>query len=102
VTCAKLVNLDSMLISTGKIIDVTHDKLGCRTQFVTEVEDANSLFQNWGEGLCGKDTMTLLHRVVFYGDYAKGMKDLGVLAGFEVVEEGKRTQTKIAYADYPL
>ncbi len=102
VTCAKLVNLDSMLISTGKIIDVTHDKLGCRTQFVTEVDDANSLFQNWGEGLCGKDTMTLLHRVVFYGDYAKSMKDLGVLAGFEVVEEGKPTQTKIAYADYPL
>ncbi|NUM54934.1 MAG: hypothetical protein HUU46_14905 [Candidatus Hydrogenedentes bacterium] len=88
VTCAKLVNLDSMLISTGKIIDVTHDKLGCRTQFVTEVKDANSIFENWGAGLCGKDAMTLLHRVVFYGNYTKSMKDLGTLTGFKVIEEG--------------
>lgn len=88
VTCAKLVNLDSMLLSTGKVTEVTHDKLGCRTQFVTEVRDANGLFANWGAGLCGKDTMTLLHRVVFYGDYSKNMKDLGTLVGFKVVEEG--------------
>ncbi|UCG49794.1 MAG: hypothetical protein JSU94_08420, partial [Phycisphaerales bacterium] len=29
VTCAKFIDLDKMLISTGKIIDVTHDELGC-------------------------------------------------------------------------
>jgi hypothetical protein len=92
VTCAKLVNLDTMLISTGKIIDVTHDPLGCRTQFVTEVPDARNMFQNWGAGLCGKDTMTLLHRVVFYGDHAQSMRDMGVLVGFKVVEEGLSLQ----------
>ena len=36
VTCAKFINLDTMLISTGKIFKVTHDELGCRTQFWTE------------------------------------------------------------------
>jgi hypothetical protein len=81
-----------MLVSTGKIIDVTHDPLGCRTQFVTEVPNAHDMFQNWGAGLCGKDTMTLLHRVVFYGDHARSMQDLGVLAGFNVIEEGTRPQ----------
>jgi hypothetical protein len=30
----------------------------------------------------------MLHRVVFYGDYAKGVQELGDLMGFKVVEEG--------------
>ena len=34
------------------------------------------------------DVMTLLHRVVFYGDYMKPMQDLGDLMGFKVLEEG--------------
>ena len=32
--------------------------------------------------------MTLLHRVVFYGDHVKPMQDLGDLMGFKVIEEG--------------
>ncbi|GMW02252.1 MAG: hypothetical protein AMXMBFR84_33880 [Candidatus Hydrogenedentota bacterium] len=91
VTCAKLANLDSMLVSTGKITDVTHDSLGCRTQFVTEVANARGLFENWGEGQLGTDTMTLLHRVVFYGDHLQSMRDLGALVGFRVIEEGTAT-----------
>jgi hypothetical protein len=87
VTCAKFINLDTMLISTGKIIDVTHNDLGCRTQFVTKVADARSMFQNWGAGVLEGDIMTLLHRVVFYGDHMQGIKDLGSLMGFKVVEE---------------
>jgi L-fucose isomerase-like protein len=86
VTCAKFVNLDTMLVSTGRIVDVTHDPLGCRTQFVTEVADARGMFQNWGAGLLGRDTMTLLHRVVFYGDHMQSVKDLGHLMGFKVME----------------
>ncbi|MCA9437918.1 MAG: hypothetical protein KC978_19190, partial [Candidatus Omnitrophica bacterium] len=74
--------------STGKIIDVTHDELGCRTQFVTEVADANRMFNEWGAGRIKTGVMTLLHRVVFYGDHSKSMGDLGSLMGFEVVEEG--------------
>jgi hypothetical protein len=86
VTCAKFINLDTMLISTGKIIDVTHDKLGCRTQFWTEVADASGMFRDWGAGVLEGDTMTLLHRVVFYGDYMQDIKNLGILMGFKVVE----------------
>jgi len=88
VTCAKFINLDTMLISTGKIFKVTHDKLGCRTQFWTEVADARKMFHNWGAGVLEGDVMTLLHRVVFYGDHMQNIKNLGALMGFKVVEEG--------------
>jgi hypothetical protein len=87
VTCAKFVNLDTMLLSTGKIIDVTHDPLGCRTQFVTEVADAEKMFHNWGAGQIESGVMTLLHRVVFYGDHRKSIEDLGALMDFKVIEE---------------
>jgi hypothetical protein len=91
VTCAKFVNLDTMLISTGKIFKITHDELGCRTQFWTKVKDADKMFHNWGAGIIkgGKGAiMTLLHRDVFYGDHMKNIKKLGALMGFNVVEEG--------------
>ena len=91
VTCAKFINLDTMLISTGKIFKITHDELGCRTQFWTKVNDADKMFHNWGADTI-KDSkgaiMTLLHRAVFYGDHMKDIKNLGVLMGFNVVEEG--------------
>ena len=87
VTCAKFIDLDKMLISTGKITEVTHDALACRTQFVTEVADAHSMFLNWGGGVLQGDVMTLLHRVVFYGDHLQSVKDLSSLMGFQVVAE---------------
>jgi len=87
VTCAKFINLDTMLISTGKIIDVTRDELGCRTQFWTEVADARSMFTNWGGGVLEGDVMTMLHRVVFYGDHSRNVEHLGHLMGFRVVAE---------------
>jgi hypothetical protein len=88
VTCAKFINLDTMLISTGKIFKITHDELGCRTQFWTEVADARKMFHNWGAGILKGGTMTLLHRVVFFGDHLQNVKNLGILMGFKVVEEG--------------
>lgn len=88
VTCAKFINLDTMLISTGKIVEVTRDPLGCRTQFVTEVRDARKMFHEWGAGVLRGGVMTLLHRVVFYGDHRRAIQDLGDLMGFKVVEEG--------------
>jgi hypothetical protein len=87
VTCAKFINLDTMLISTGRITEVTHDELGCRTQFVTEVADARSMFHNWGADVLQGGTMALLHRAVFYGDHMQSVRDLGSLMGFQVVEE---------------
>ena len=87
VTCAKFVNLDTMVISTGEIFKITHDELGCRTQFWTKVKDANSMFRNWGAGVIEGGVMTLLHRAVFFGDHMQSVRDLGSLMGFKVVEE---------------
>jgi hypothetical protein len=87
VTCAKFVNLDTMVISTGNIFKVTHDELGCRTQFWTKVKDARSMFQNWGAGVIEGGVMTQLHRAVFFGDHFQSIRDLGNLMGFRVVEE---------------
>ena len=91
VTCAKLVNLDTMLISTGTIYKVTHSELACRTQFWTKVEDADAFFHNWCADCIHEtvgDTMTRLHRVVFYGNHVEDVERLGRLMGFKVVREG--------------
>lgn len=88
VTCAKLVNLDTMLVCPGKITEISTSPLACRTQFTQSVADARRLFLNWGADVIKGDTMTLLHRAVFYGDYMQPMRDLGTLMGFKVIEEG--------------
>jgi hypothetical protein len=88
VTCAKLVNLDTMLMVAGKILETSTSPLACRTQFAQSVPDARRLFLNWGGGVIQGGLMTLLHRVVFYGDHMKQMQDLGDLMGFQVIEEG--------------
>lgn len=88
VTCAKLVNLDTMLYCTGKILETSTNPLGCRTQFSQSVKSARRLFLNWGGDVIKGDVMTLLHRVVFYGDYQKQLENLGDLMGFKVLEEG--------------
>ena len=89
ITCAKLANLDTMLISTGRIIEQTdfHDR-GCRTQITTEVPNAREMAQNWGSGVLGNDMMTLLHRVVFYGNRIESVKDMAPLMQLKIVEEG--------------
>jgi hypothetical protein len=89
ITCAKLANLDTMLISTGKIIELTdyYDR-GCRTQITTEVSDTRRMAQNWGGGMLGNDMMTLLHRVVFFGNHLQNVRDMAPLMGLNVMEEG--------------
>jgi len=89
ITRAKLVNLDTMLASTGKIIEVPERSVhGCRTQIVTEVRDAAKMAANWSSVLETEDAMTLLHRVVFYGDHMDSVYHLARLMGMKVVEEG--------------
>ena len=88
VTCAKLVNLDTLLYTTGKILETSCSPLACRTQFAQSVPDARRLFLNWGENKIRGGVMTLLHRVVFYGDHALAIRDLGDLMGLKVIEEG--------------
>ena len=89
VTRTKLVNLDTLLISTGKIIEVPKVSVhGCRTQIITEVRDAEKMAVNWSSALETEDAMTLLHRVVFYGDHLADMRHLADLMDLKIIEEG--------------
>jgi hypothetical protein len=89
ITRAKLINLDTILASTGKIIDVPEKSVhGCRTQIVTEVHDAAKMAANWSSVLETEDAMTLLHRVVFYGDHMESVNHLARLMDMKVVKEG--------------
>jgi hypothetical protein len=90
ITCAKLVNLDTMLLSAQQIIELPDfDDRGCRTQCTARVANARLMLANWGSGILeNTDMMTLLHRVIFYGDYVEQVKDLAQLLGVKVVMEG--------------
>jgi len=79
ITAAKLINLDTMLISTGKIIDTPDVNRGCRTKITTEVANAQKIMENYTGGL---------HRVIFYGDHVREIKRLARFMPFKVVEEG--------------
>lgn len=98
VTMAKLVNLDTMLVVPGKITETGVSPLACRTQFTQSVRDARHLFLHWGGGAIvppGRPgdlsqyagAMPMLHRAVFYGDHVRGLKRLGDLMGYKVIEE---------------
>ncbi|MFO8014089.1 MAG: hypothetical protein R6X20_12385 [Phycisphaerae bacterium] len=89
ITRSKFVDLDTILVSTGKIIEVPEKSVrACRTQIVTEVRDAARMAVNWSKALDTEDAMTLLHRVVVYGDHLDSMHHLGRLMGLKVIEEG--------------
>lgn len=89
ITRSKLVNLDTLLASTGKIIEVPETSAhGCRTQIVTEVRDAATMAAHWSRDLDTEDAMTLLHRVVVYGDHMQNLHHLARLMGMNVIEEG--------------
>jgi hypothetical protein len=89
ITRGKMINLDTILVSTGKIIEVPERAVhGCRTQIVTEVRDAAKMAANWSRVLETEDAMTLLHRVVFYGDHMDTVEHLARLMGMQVVVEG--------------
>jgi hypothetical protein len=89
ITRAKFVNLDTILASTGKIIEVPEKSVhGCRTQIVTEVRDAATMAANWSSALETEDAMTLLHRVVVYGDHMENLRHLARLMDMKVIEEG--------------
>ncbi len=87
ITCAKLVNLDTMLISTGKIIGNPDVDRACRTKMATSVANARKMLDNWGCGVVEGGMVEHLHRVLFYGDRLQNIKHLGVLMGLKVMEE---------------
>ncbi len=89
ITRTKLVNVDTLLMSTGTIREVPEKSVrACRTQIVTEVGDASQMVRNWGGGVLDGDMMTLLHRVVFYGDHIDSGRHVADLLGMNVVLEG--------------
>lgn len=89
VTRMKLINLDTILLSTGEIIEVPEKSVrACRSQIVTRVKDAAKMVFDWGGGVLQGDMMTLLHRVVFFGDHAQSIRHLAHLMKLRVVEEG--------------
>jgi hypothetical protein len=79
ITMAKLINQDTMLISTGTITDNPDSDRGCRTKITTKVANARKLLEGYEGGL---------HRVIFYGDRVGAVRDLAGLMQFRVVEEG--------------
>jgi len=94
-TFTKLIHLDTLLVFTGKIIEVPEvpkgTERGCRTEIVAEVDDADKLLANWGGGALGasaKDYYASLHRVAYYGDHTRSIRHLAHLMGLKVVEEG--------------
>ena len=89
ITRTKLINLDTILVSKGKIIEVPERSVrACRTQIVTEVRDAAKMAVNWSKDIDIEDAMTLLHRVVFYGDHVDSIYHLARLMNLKVIEEG--------------
>jgi len=79
VTVAKLINLETMLISIGKIVSNPESDRGCRTKIEVKVDNARKILDNWTGAL---------HRVIFYGDYVEEVINLGKLLGVQVVKEG--------------
>ncbi|MHC4087494.1 MAG: hypothetical protein ACYSU5_20160 [Planctomycetota bacterium] len=95
ITFTKLVHLDTLLMFTGRIIEVPRvpkgQERGCRTELVAEVDNADRLLANWGGGVLGdsaKDYYASLHRVAYYGDHTQSIRHLAHLMGLKVVQEG--------------
>ena len=89
ITRTKLINLDTLLVSTGTIVEVPARSIrACRTQIVTEVRDAAKMVADWSSAIDTDDAMTLLHRVVFYENQMDNARHLCRLMGLKLVEEG--------------
>jgi len=87
ITCAKLIKLNTMLISTGTITDNPDVDRGCRTKMAVKVNNARSMLDNWGCGVVEGGFVEHLHRVIFYGNHLQNIKHLGTLMGIKVIEE---------------
>jgi hypothetical protein len=92
ITCAKFINDDALLVSTGKIIEgkvPEFDDAGCRTQITVEVDgSAEQMLENFSKDIThSRDMRTLLHRVVFYGDHIRMVHHLSHLMGYKVIPE---------------
>ncbi len=91
ITRAKLVHLNTFLLSNGVIAEVPEKStIACRTQVRTQVNDAERMARTWGGGVLGPEhgMMTMLHRVLYYGDHTRDVEHLANLLDVDVVMEG--------------
>jgi hypothetical protein len=92
VTWVKLAHNDTILVATGIIReDFDSGIQGCRTKIVAEVTSstARELLRKWGGNVLGRDVMTLLHRVLFYGNHLEDFRDIAQLMGMKFMIEGQ-------------
>jgi len=78
ITCARLQEPKTLLISAGTVTSNLDQPRGCRTKIVTRVADARKMVEGWTGGL---------HRVIFYGDHLAAAERMGRLMGFRVKRE---------------
>ncbi len=78
ITLAKLAEVDTMLLSTGEIIDNPESRRGCRTKVATRVADADRMLHNYWGGL---------HRLLFYGEHVDDFVKMGRLLRYRVEME---------------
>ena len=67
----------AMTVHTGRAVANIDDEKACRTKLAVEVK-ADRILENWRWGW---------HRVTFYGNWAKEVKNLAKLMGFKVYQE---------------
>ncbi|MFP4172299.1 MAG: hypothetical protein ACLFV4_05240 [Candidatus Hydrogenedentota bacterium] len=90
ITRSKFVHLDTFLLSNGVIAEVPEKStIACRTQARVEVDDAERMARKWGGGVLKPEhgMMTMLHRVLFYGDHTRDVEHLAHLMGVQVIRE---------------
>lgn len=67
----------AMTVHTGRAVANIDDEKACRTKLAVEVK-ADRILENWRWGW---------HRVTFYGNWAKEVRNLAKLMGFKVYQE---------------
>jgi L-fucose isomerase-like protein len=71
---------DQVILHQGKTVANIDEDKACRTKVAVEVKgDIDKLFNYWDQWLW--------HRVTFFGDHKKQVKNLAALLGMEVIEE---------------
>jgi hypothetical protein len=80
VTSVKFVPSQKVVVMhTAKTVANLDEDKACRTKLAAEIPNAQKMLEGWSQGW---------HRVTVYGDYRSRVRTLGLLLGFNVVEEG--------------
>lgn len=78
ITAAKLVGLEKIIASKGKITANPDVERACRTKVETKITDVKTFIKNFTGGL---------HRVIVYGDYLRELENLSKLLALDFIIE---------------